>query len=71
MPSRTATGHTGARKHQTGRIGRAPRVALAAVCLGFFVIQLDVTIVNVALPSIQRDIGGTVAGLQWVVDAYT
>jgi DHA2 family methylenomycin A resistance protein-like MFS transporter len=46
-------------------------MALAAVCLGFFVIQLDVTIVNVALPAIQRDIGGTVAGLQWVVDAYT
>ena len=42
-----------------------------AVCLGFFVIQLDVTIVNVALPTIQRDIGGTVAGLQWVIDAYT
>jgi DHA2 family methylenomycin A resistance protein-like MFS transporter len=46
-------------------------VALAAVCLGFFVIQLDVTIVNVALPTIQRDVGGTVAGLQWVLDAYT
>jgi DHA2 family methylenomycin A resistance protein-like MFS transporter len=41
-----------------------------AVCLGFFVIQLDVTIVNVALPTIQHDIGGTVAGLQWVVDSY-
>jgi DHA2 family methylenomycin A resistance protein-like MFS transporter len=46
-------------------------VALTAVCLGFFVIQLDVTIVNVALPTIQRDIGGSVSGLQWVVDAYT
>jgi MFS transporter, DHA2 family, methylenomycin A resistance protein len=51
--------------------GRSPRIALAAVCLGFFVIQLDVTIVNVALPTIQRDIGGSVAGLQWVLDAYT
>ena len=50
--------------------GRAA-AALAAVCLGFFVIQLDVTIVNVALPAIQRDIGGSVAGLQWVLDAYT
>jgi len=46
-------------------------VALITVCLGFFVIQLDVTIVNVALPAIQREIGGSVAGLQWVVDAYT
>ena len=34
-------------------------------------IQLDVTIVNVALPAIQREFGGSLAGLQWVVDAYT
>ena len=46
-------------------------IALISVCLGFFVIQLDVTIVNVALPAIQREIGGSLAGLQWVVDAYT
>ena len=45
--------------------------ALLSVCLGFFVIQLDVTIVNVALPAIQREIGGSLAGLQWVIDAYT
>jgi MFS transporter, DHA2 family, methylenomycin A resistance protein len=50
----------------------SPRMmALLAVCLGFFVIQLDVTIVNVALPTIQHEIGGTVGGLQWVVDSYT
>jgi MFS transporter, DHA2 family, methylenomycin A resistance protein len=48
-----------------------PAIALISVCLGFFVIQLDVTIVNVALPAIQRQIGGSLAGLQWVVDAYT
>jgi MFS transporter, DHA2 family, methylenomycin A resistance protein len=35
------------------------------------VVQLDVTIVNVALPAIQREIGGSLAGLQWVIDAYT
>ncbi|HVT68110.1 MAG TPA: MFS transporter, partial [Trebonia sp.] len=45
--------------------------ALLSVCLGFFVIQLDVTIVNVALPAVQRDVGGSVGGLQWVIDAYT
>src|SRR2546429_9859008 len=48
-----------------------PAAALLSVCLGFFVIQLDVTIVNVALPAIQREIGGSLAGLQWVIDAYT
>ena len=50
---------------------RRAAAALISVCLGFFVIQLDVTIVNVALPAIQRQIGGSLAGLQWVVDAYT
>jgi MFS transporter, DHA2 family, methylenomycin A resistance protein len=60
---------TGVRQARPG--GPAAIVALITVCLGFFVIQLDVTIVNVALPAIQREIGGSLAGLQWVVDAYT
>ena len=45
--------------------------ALAAALLGFFVITLDAVIVNVVLPSMQRDLGGGVTGLQWVVDGYT
>jgi MFS transporter, DHA2 family, methylenomycin A resistance protein len=53
------------------RTSSGAAIALISVCLGFFVIQLDVTIVNVALPAIQREIGGSLAGLQWVVDAYT
>jgi DHA2 family methylenomycin A resistance protein-like MFS transporter len=44
---------------------------LAAICLAFFVVMLDTTIVNVALPSIRADLGGGVALQQWVVDAYT
>src|SRR5580693_6713664 len=43
---------------------------LLAVCLGTFMLLLDVTIVNVALPSIQDDLHATFAQLQWVVDAY-
>jgi DHA2 family methylenomycin A resistance protein-like MFS transporter len=43
---------------------------VAAASFGFLVVQLDVTIVNVALPAMARDLGGGVAGLQWVVDAY-
>nr|BFE37898.1 MFS transporter [Actinomadura rugatobispora] len=39
--------------------------------LGFFVITLDATIVNVALPSIRSALGGGITGLQWVVDGYT
>ncbi|MGW3983039.1 DHA2 family efflux MFS transporter permease subunit [Streptomyces mirabilis] len=44
---------------------------LAAAVLGFFVITLDATIVNVALPSIRDGLGGGITGLQWVVDGYT
>ena len=39
--------------------------------MSLLVIGLDVTIVNVALPEIQRSLGSTVSGLQWTVDAYT
>src|SRR3954469_8985295 len=48
-----------------------PRFALAASVLGFFVVTLDATVVNVALPSIRADLGGALTGLQWVVDGYT
>ena len=43
---------------------------LVAVCLATFMLLLDVTIVNVALPVIQRDLGSSFSDLQWVVDAY-
>jgi DHA2 family methylenomycin A resistance protein-like MFS transporter len=46
-------------------------LTLAAMSLGFVVVQLDVTIVNVALPHIGSALGAGVAGLQWVVNAYT
>jgi DHA2 family methylenomycin A resistance protein-like MFS transporter len=44
---------------------------LLAICLGYFMVILDATIVNVALPSVQRELGGGVSALQWIVDAYT
>jgi DHA2 family methylenomycin A resistance protein-like MFS transporter len=40
------------------------------MCVGYFLVLLDVTIVNVALPSIGAGLGGSVSGLQWVVDGY-
>jgi len=43
---------------------------LAAVCLGTFMLLLDITIVNVALPSIQQSLKSSFSDLQWVVDAY-
>ncbi len=44
---------------------------LLTCCLSVFVAGLDVTIVNVALPSIQRELHAPVSGLQWTIDAYT
>ena len=46
-------------------------LTLAAMSLGYGVVQLDVTIVNVAIASIGAAFGGGVAALQWVVNAYT
>ncbi len=43
---------------------------LVAVCLGTFMLLLDITIVNVALPDIQRALHASFSDLQWVVDAY-
>lgn len=44
---------------------------LIALCLGFFMVIMDVTIVNVALPAISKDLRGNISWLQWVVDGYT
>ncbi|WP_314174253.1 MFS transporter [Streptomyces winkii] len=44
--------------------------ALLAVCLGYFMVILDTTIVNAALPALRSDLNAGVAGLQWVVDGY-
>ena len=49
----------------------AARWALLATSLGFAVVQLDVSVVNVAIKPIGADLGGGVSGLQWVVGAYT
>ena len=43
---------------------------LFAVCIATFMLLLDVTIVNVALPDIQKDLHSSFEDLQWVVDAY-
>src|SRR6201988_431557 len=54
------------------KIGRISKwLTLAAMSLGYGVVQLDVTIVNVAIRSIGQSFGGGVAAMQWVVSAYT
>ncbi len=48
-----------------------PRVVLAVCCLSLFIVGLDNTIVNLALPAIREDLGASVSSLQWTIDAYT
>ncbi|MCF6776866.1 MFS transporter [Thiotrichales bacterium 19X7-9] len=45
--------------------------SLSIICLGFFMVVMDVTIVNVALPSIKVALNTSMMGLEWVVDGYT
>src|SRR5215210_7957912 len=45
-------------------------VSLYVLCMGMLMIVLDATVVNVALPAIQDDLGFTQSGLAWVVNAY-
>src|SRR3954471_19568893 len=52
----------------TNRRGRA--LGLTAICLGFLMITLDATIVNVALGAIGSDLGGALSTAQWIVNGY-
>src|SRR6201996_3585481 len=56
---------------QPARSGLSTSLTLAAMSLGYGVVQLDVTIVNTALSSIGKSLGGGVSELQWIVSAYT
>jgi EmrB/QacA subfamily drug resistance transporter len=46
-------------------------LVLAVCCMSLLIVSLDVTALNVALPSLQRDLGAGVSGLQWTIDVYT
>jgi len=48
-----------------------PGLVLATCCISLFLVAMDVTIVNVALPAIGRDLHASVDGLQWSIDGYT
>jgi EmrB/QacA subfamily drug resistance transporter len=52
-------------------VGRNSNALLLVVCLGQFMVILDVSIVNVALPSIKDSLGFSTTGLQWVLNGYT
>jgi DHA2 family methylenomycin A resistance protein-like MFS transporter len=50
---------------------RRARIVVTIASLGFFLITLDISIVNVALASIREELGGGTAGQQWIIDGYT
>ena len=55
----------------TGELSRSRRMLVLAICcMSLLIVGLDVTVVNVALPSIQRDLHAPVSGLQWIISAY-
>jgi DHA2 family methylenomycin A resistance protein-like MFS transporter len=47
------------------------QLALYAICFGFFLVLLDTTALNVAMAEMEREFGGAISGLQWVVNSYT
>lgn len=51
--------------------GRGSHTPLLAVCAGYFMVILDVTIINVAVPVIGRDLSASLTGIQWITDGYT
>jgi EmrB/QacA subfamily drug resistance transporter len=54
-----------------GRTAPPTWLVVALACAGQFLVVLDVSVVNVALPSMRSDLGLSLTGLQWVVNAYT
>src|SRR2546426_7725241 len=57
-------------RDSVGATDRNRWIALYVLCIGMLMIVLDVTVVNVALPSIQNDLGFSQSSLAWVVNAY-
>jgi len=53
-----------------GRRGVHPQAVLCVLCIAVLVINIDMTILNVALPTLVRKLHATSSGLQWIVDAY-
>ena len=71
LPNPAATPRSARHPARPDRSSLSRSLTLAAMSLGYGVVQLDVTIVNTALNSIGGSLGGGIAELQWVVSAYT
>ena len=75
MPSTTSLNPTTTSLPSSSTPGSAPGdrrwLTLAVLCLSLLVTVLDTTVVNVALPTLDRDLHASSSGLEWIVDAYT
>ncbi len=57
---------------QTDGLSPSGKLAILSICcMSLLIVAMDNTIVNVALPSIRRDLHASLSGLQWIIDAYT
>ncbi|MDT0317527.1 DHA2 family efflux MFS transporter permease subunit [Streptomyces millisiae] len=57
---------------ETETLSRGRRLLVLAICcMSLLIVSLDITALNVALPSLERELGASVSGLQWTVDIYT
>ncbi len=65
------TEHGASRGREAAQAGRHLGIALAVICVAQLMIVLDATIVNIALPQMQRELGFSDTGLSWVLNAYT
>ena len=70
MPSGSQSAESRAREKELTITDRNRWIALYVLCVGMLMIVLDVTVVNVALPAIQDDLGFSQSNLAWVVNAY-
>ena len=66
-----SAGGTSATVLDSAKRASHPNLILAICCMSLLIVGMDVTIVNVALPAIQKDLHARLAGLQWILDAYT
>src|SRR5215472_93406 len=64
------THHIPAARREEGASPSARWLALAVLCVSLLMVTLDNTVLNVALPTLVRDLGATTTNLQWIVDSY-
>ena len=71
VPTSSGSDGVGSTSHQTALVDRRAWVALSVATLAGLLTTIDISIVNVAFPSMRRDLGATEASLSWVLSGYS